>query len=127
MKKQKYTHQFFIKSAPEGLLWNFISDPVLMQRWIADRVTRDGNQFLFEWDGYEERNTLLEAREFFYERFHRDGEPDDTYWELSIGVDELTDDTVLTVTDFALPGEEEDERDVWDTQIQELCRQLGCS
>jgi hypothetical protein len=38
---------------------------------------------------------------------------------------ELTNDIVLEVTDFAEPGEEDDIRELWDSQVDQLRRTCG--
>ena len=48
-----------------------------------------------------------------------------SYFELKIHYNELTTDHTLEVTDFAEPGEEEDVRSLWDSQIETLKRVFG--
>ena len=48
-----------------------------------------------------------------------------TYFELKIHYNELTKDHLLEVTDFAIPGEEEDTRNLWNSQIEILRRICG--
>lgn len=123
MAKEKFTQQYFLRSVPEMLLWDYIATDSGLSSWFADNVSHVGTDYIFEWDGFEEPAVLDAAEEPVFVRFSR---PDDTYWELRISVDELTDETVLTVTDFAEPDETEDEIELWNAQIDQLRESIGC-
>ena len=47
------------------------------------------------------------------------------YFEMKLTQDELTNDLVLEVTDFAEPGEEDEQKELWDMQIDALRRVYG--
>lgn len=125
MAKEKFKVQYFLRSVPEMLLWEYISTDSGLSSWFADSVRHQGDQYIFEWDGYEEAARLDSAEEPVFVRFSRDDD-DETYWELRISVDELTDETVLTVTDFTTPDEKEDDIELWNTQIDQLRESIGC-
>ena len=59
-------------------------------------------------------------------RYHWTEENDKSYFELRISQSELTDGTMLTVTDFAEPDDVEEAKDLWNYQIETLQRILGC-
>lgn len=126
MAKEKFTSQYIIKSAPVPLLWNYISSDSGLEQWFADKVSHEQKHFVFEWNGSSQEATLLESRTYFYIKFRWAEDSSPCYWELRISVDELTDDTILTVTDFAEPDEIEDEQELWDSQIETLKRCIGC-
>ena len=44
---------------------------------------------------------------------------------LRIVYNELTEDIMLEVTDWAVPGEEDEVRDLWDSDIEKLKRVSG--
>lgn len=126
MAKEKITLQYILKSIPEALLWSFISDDAGLSSWYADKVTHIGKRHEFTWDGYTEAADLLDYKDLEYIRFHREDSDEGDYWELRISVDEVTDDTVLTVTDYSEPSEKEDDINLWNTQIEQLKERLGC-
>lgn len=126
MAKEKFTVQYILKSIPEALLWSFISDDAGLSMWFADKVTHTGMKHEFFWDGSSESATIIEYEENHFVRFHRDDDEPGEYWELRISVDELTDETVLTVTDFGEPGEVGDDIELWNSQIDILKDRLGC-
>ena len=54
-----------------------------------------------------------------------DDEDRKSYFELKIIYNELTEDLVLEVTDFAYPDEIEDVKDLWESDIEKLRRVSG--
>ena len=55
-----------------------------------------------------------------------DDETSRAYFEMSISVNEMTDDTTLIVTDYAEPDELDDSKELWETQVDTLRRAIGC-
>lgn len=58
-------------------------------------------------------------------RFHWEEEEEETYFELRIQIDEITNDVALMVTDFAEDDEVEEAKMLWDNQIKDLFISLG--
>lgn len=127
MEKERYSIQFLIKSVPESLLWTYISSAEGLQQWFASSVKVVDGKFYFEWEGSECRTATVKAtdNETFITFHWDDAEPDET-WTLSISVIDLTDDTMLTISDTALPEDVEDDKELWSAQIEELKHTLGC-
>lgn len=126
MDKVKYTVEFSMKSVPIALLWTYLSTPNGLERWFCDTVKQEGKHYTFGWSGSEQEAMLVAMRSYCYMRFHWVDENDKSYFEFRIEVSELTDSINLAVTDFSLPDEVEEARDVWVNQVEELQRQLGC-
>lgn len=115
-----------MKSVPVALLWNYISTPNGLEQWFADEVKHNGKDYSFIWSGSGQDATLLGMRSCCYIRFRWKDDTDHCFFEFKIQVSELTDTTVLVVTDFAEPDEVADSKDLWDSQIETLRRELGC-
>ena len=49
------------------------------------------------------------------------------FFELSIIIDEITDDLSLNITDFCEPGDEEENRLYWENLIENLQIKLGAA
>ena len=83
--------------------------------------------YTFFWDGSEQTAKLLKKKENQFVRFHwLDNEKDDSYFEFTIQVDDLTNDVSLIVTDFAEDEKEQEENTLlWDTQVESLKHALG--
>ena len=89
-------------------------------------MNKTGKTFCFRWGKTETRTAdLINSRTDSFVRFHWKDETDRSYFELRINYNELTNDHSLEVTDFAENGEEEDVRNLWDSQIEQLKRICG--
>lgn len=75
----------------------------------------------------ETRNAeMINSRSESFIRFRwLDEESPKAYFELKIQYNELTTDHLLEITDFAEPGEENDMRNLWDSQIEMMRRAFG--
>ena len=124
--KTKIQIEYALNPASGNILWATISTPSGLQRWFADRVTRDGKIFTFQWGKTELRQAeLINSRQDLFVRFRWRDEHDRSYFELKIVYNELTQDHILEVTDFAEPGEEEDVVNLWNSQIETMRRVCG--
>ena len=126
MAKEKFVIDYSMKSVPVALLWNYISTPNGLEQWFADEVKLNGKDYSFIWSGSGQDATLLGMRSCCYIRFRWKDDTDHCFFEFKIQVSELTYTTVLVVTDFAEPDEVADSKDLWDSQIETLRRELGC-
>ena len=126
MNKEKFVVEYELKSVSPALLWPYIGTKSGLADWFADDVQSDGKQFTFFWNKTSQQAHQIAMRTGLYIRFHwLDDEEAKSYFELKIHYNELTTDHTLEVTDFAEPGEEEDVRNLWDSQIETLKRVFG--
>ena len=69
---------------------------------------------------------VIHSRTNHFIRFHwLDDEEPKSYFELKIVYNELTEDLMLEVTDFAEATEIDDIKDLWDSDIEKLRRVSG--
>ena len=69
---------------------------------------------------------MTASRTGVYVRVHWEEDANErSFFEMRIETSELTGATVLLVTDFALPDEIEDARELWDNEVERLRRRLG--
>ncbi len=126
MDKRKFQLEFPMRSVPVPLLWNYVSSASGLGEWFADEVSVDGKSYRFVWNGQEQTATLLGMRHEQSLRMRWDDAGDRSYFEMRISVNELTDDTTLTIVDFAGPDEIDDSCELWEAQVETLRRVLGC-
>lgn len=126
MEKVKIVMEFDMKSAPVSLLWSYISTANGLQHWFADKVEIRQKDYVFYWNKMPQTAQVVGSRSGVYMRFHWEEEEPRTFFEMRITVNELTDGTMLSVTDFADAGDEEDTRDLWSSQVDSLRRVIGC-
>ena len=121
----KFEIEFVVHASP-SLLFNYISTPSGLSEWYADNVNSRSEKFIFIWDESEEEALLLKKKTDEFVRFKWTySEDDDTYFEMRIVVDELTNDVSLFVIDFAEDDEVEEAKMLWDNQIDDLKKIIG--
>lgn len=126
MDKKKILLEYDFKKVSPSLLWKYISSAVDLAEWFAERVENNGKLYTFYWNKYPQTAQLVGSRVGVFVRFHWTENADDkTFFEMRITTSELTGATMLSVTDFAVPGEEDDQRELWDNEIERLQRKLG--
>lgn len=124
-EKVKIQLEYVINCSPK-VLYNRLSTASGLTEWFAEDVRVRGKKFTFIWEGSEMTAILTIHKENRLVRFNW-VEDEETYFEFRITQDELTGDVSLIVVDFAEPGEEEETRELWDTQIADLKHILGAA
>ncbi|MDR1859960.1 MAG: SRPBCC domain-containing protein [Bacteroidales bacterium] len=124
MPKTQIKLEYSVNCSPT-VLYERLTTPSGLSEWFADDViTSDGKTFIFKWDGDSQEATILQNRDRKMVRFvwvH-----DKTYFEFRVVKHELTGDVALVVIDFAEAGEEAEMEELWNSQIADLKRILGC-
>jgi uncharacterized protein YndB with AHSA1/START domain len=122
--KIKFELEFVIQSSPQ-LLYQYLSTPSGLSEWFADNVNSRGEIFSFIWDGSEEQAKLIKRKSDEFVKFTWVDSEDDTFFELKIIVDEITQDVSLFITDFAEEDELEEAKMLWENQVSSLKQVLG--
>ena len=120
----KYELEFAIRSSV-NILFNCLSTPSGLAEWFADDVNCNRNHYTFIWDGSEQEAELIKMANNYFVKFRWLDYPDDTFFEFRIEIDEITNDVVLHVIDFAEEDEVQEGKDLWTSQIHTLMKQLG--
>tara|TARA_B100001996_G_C18536287_1_gene545091 strand:- start:405 stop:788 length:384 start_codon:yes stop_codon:yes gene_type:complete len=123
--KNIFQIEFPIRSSLR-ILFNQISTPSGLSEWFADNVNLNGKNYTFFWDGDDQEAELLSKKNNQSIKFRWTDEPKDTFFELKIVVDDITQDISLIVTDFAEDEEDEEEAKLlWNKQIEKLRQSIG--
>ncbi|MDR2683758.1 MAG: hypothetical protein LBB53_00040 [Prevotellaceae bacterium] len=126
MEKKLYQCEYVLKGNSLPNIWMSISSRGGLSKWFADDVKKiDENHFRFTWNKQEKDAVIqiFEPNELI--RFHWLDEEEDTFFEFKILKDEVTGTVSLSVSDFALPDEIEDELMLWAYNIENLKRNIG--
>lgn len=115
--------EYVINCSPK-VLYNRLSSASGLTEWFAEDVRVKGKKYTFIWEGMEQRAEMTLHKENRLVRFTW-LEEEDTYFEFRITQDELTGDVSLIVVDFIEPGEEDEAKGLWDTQIADLKHVIG--
>ncbi|MDR1544736.1 MAG: hypothetical protein LBS50_10110 [Prevotellaceae bacterium] len=126
MEKQLYQSEYVLKGNSLPNIWTSISTQGGLRRWFADDVQKlDDNHFRFIWNK-QEKDAVIQA--FVPNdtiRFHWLDEEEGTFFEFKILNDEVTGTVSLSISDFALPDEIDDELLLWTYNIENLKRNIG--
>ncbi|HQW91559.1 MAG: ATPase [Chitinophagaceae bacterium] len=123
-KKVLYTLEYPVRCSP-GILYEFLITPAGLQEWFADKVDERDGQFSFSWNGTEEKAELIDSEEDKFVRFRWDHMGKDEYFEWRIDKSEVTNQTILVISDFADKKEIKDQSQLWEYQVKELFHRLG--
>ncbi len=125
-KSQKYSVEFEIKSSPK-ILYNYLSNASSLEEWFADKVTIREGDFIFHWDGTEQRARIVSKKDnqFIRYKWVTDDKKDESYFQFEIIQDEITGDVALIITDFAEADEKEANTMLWNSQIHSLMHIIG--
>ncbi len=122
--KTQMLMEYGMKSISSQLLWNYISSENGLKQWFADKVKITHKEYEFAWSGTVQRAHLVAMRSGVYLKLRWEGDPNNVFFEMRISKNELTGETMLSVSDFG--DRQDDVRDLWDAQIEVLKRILGC-
>lgn len=123
-KKVLYTLEYPVRCSP-GILFEFLSTPAGLQEWFAEGVDERDGVFSFSWNGTEEYADLVDKELDKFIRFHWTHSAKDEFFEFRIDKSEVTNQTILVVTDFAEKKEIKDQSQLWEYQVKELFHRLG--
>ena len=123
-KKVLYTLEYPVRCSP-GILYDFLRTPAGLQEWFADKVDERDGVFSFSWNGTEDKAELIESEEDKFVRFRWDYMAKDEYFEWRIDKSEVTNQTILVISDFADKKDIKDQSQLWEYQVKELFHRLG--
>jgi uncharacterized protein YndB with AHSA1/START domain len=124
-KKQKFSLEFSVRCSP-AILYEFIATASGLQEWFADYVDEKEGVFYFGWNGNDpESAKVLDRDQDKLIKFQWDYMEKDEYFELRIEKSELSNQTILVVTDFADKKEIRDQSQLWEYQVKDLFHRIG--
>ena len=124
MSKQLYTLEYPVRCSPT-ILYEFLATSNGLDEWFAESVDERGDRFYFGWNGSNEEAEVVDKEEEKFIRFHWANAPKNEYFEFRIDKSEITNQTILVITDFAEKRELKDQSQLWDYQVKELFHRLG--
>ena len=108
------------------MIWKYIGTTAGLSPWFADKVENVDRIYYFYWGKTEKKVAhLISQRNGVYVKFRWDDESQNTFFEIRISYNELTRENTLEIIDFADKDEIEDQKELWNSQIENLRRQSG--
>lgn len=123
-KKIMYSLEFPVRCSPT-ILYEFLSTPVGLQEWFADKVDQRDQMFSFTWNGATDVAEQIEAFENEYVRYRWEYYDEDEFFEFRIEQSPVTNETILRITDFADKFDQKDQERLWNSQVNDLKHRIG--
>ena len=125
MERVKYNMEFLFKASP-AILYKFFTTPSCLVRWFCDEVDIKGDHFIFYWSGSAEEAELIEHEEDKRLRFQWEEDEDgDEYFEFDFSKSPVTGETIVQLTDFCDADEVDDQKQLWESQMEDLRKETG--
>lgn len=122
--KTKFSLEFPIRCSP-AILYEFLSTPNGLQEWFADKVDQREDTYYFTWNGATDEAERVAFTENELVRYRWDYYAADEYFEFKIDQSIVTNETILTITDFADKSDVKDQQQLWDAQVNDLKHRIG--
>jgi len=122
---EKIELEYPIRSST-SVLYDMFSTPSGLSEWFADDVNIKDDVYTFFWDGSEEEARLITKKNNEFIKFHWvEHDEEDTYFEIRIKIDPLTNDVAIVVTDFCDEDDKEETIGLWESQLASLAKRIG--
>lgn len=123
-KKILYTLEYPVRSSPT-ILFDFLASSSALQEWFADTVHDRDGIYTFGWNGTEEKAEVLDQDDNKFIRFRWLNGPKEEYFEFKIDKSDITNQTILVISDFAEKKDIKDQTQLWEYQVKELFHRIG--
>lgn len=124
MARKKFTLEYIIRSSP-SILFEFVTQPTNMAQWFSDYCDSQGDIFIFGWNGSYQRARQAEWLEDDFVKYHWEDSPKDEFFSFKVYKSDISNETILEVTDFADQKEIKDQTFLWDKQVEDLKHVIG--
>lgn len=125
MNREKVVMEFLFRSSP-SIIYQFLTTPSCLVRWFCEGVDISGKSFVFTWSGADEEAELVENVENERLRFKwLDADDPEEYLEYSMSKSPITGETILMITDYCDEGEQDDTRQLWESQLAAMKKEMG--
>lgn len=124
MSRVKIDLEFIFRASP-GILYKFLTAPDCLVRWFCDEIDITGEVYTFTWDGFDEIAEMVDDIEEERIKFTWEDAAEDEYLEFRMYKSDVTNETILEITDYCDDDEEQEQKDLWTSQIQKLRQECG--
>lgn len=124
MARKKYQLEYIIRSSP-SILFEFLTQTNNLAQWFSDYCDSQGEIYIFGWGGSYQRAKQLEWIEDEWVKYKWEDSAKDEYLSFKVYKSEISNETILEITDFAEPKEIPDLTTLWDKQVEDLKHAIG--
>lgn len=131
MVKERINIDHELKSNSATIIWNLISTDAGLSRWLADEVKQEGDVITFLWGETWRHHEIRKARVMekitnqYIRMVWEDEEDENAYMELKMEKSVITNDYILTITDYASPEDVESIKAIWSDNLTRLRQSSG--
>lgn len=116
----------FIFRASPTILYTFMTTPACLVRWYCDEVDITNDVYTFYWSGSSEVAYLLDDIEDERVRFEwEDADDPNEFLEFRMYKSDITNETIVEITDFCDEDETQEVKDLWSTLMIDLRKECG--
>lgn len=119
MRRVSFDCEFIFKASP-AILYKFLTAPDCLVRWFCDGVDITGEVYTFDWEGAEEVAEMIDDIEEERIRFEWEDGEDGEYLEFRMYKSDVTNETILELTDYCDDDEVDEQKDLWAKQMSQL-------
>jgi uncharacterized protein YndB with AHSA1/START domain len=124
MARKKFTLEYIIRSSP-AILFEFLDQPTNLAQWFSDYCDSQGDIYIFGWNGSYQRAKQIEYIEDEWVKYHWEDSPKDEFFSFKVYKSEISNETVLEITDFADQKDIKEQTFLWDKQVEDLKHAIG--
>ena len=122
--RKKFTLEYIVRSSPT-ILFEFVTEPDSMAQWFCDHCDSQDDIFIFGWNGVFQRARQEIMADEEMVKYHWEETKKDEFFSFKVYKSEISNDTILEVTDFAEVKEVKEQSFLWDRQIEDLKHAIG--
>ena len=123
-KRVKIDLEFIFRASPT-IIYNFVTTTSCLVRWYCDEVDITNDTYTFYWTGSNETAHLIDDIEDERVKFKWDHADESEYLEFRMYKSDVTNETILEITDFSDEDEVQETKDLWETLMVELRKECG--
>jgi uncharacterized protein YndB with AHSA1/START domain len=124
MARKRINLEYIFRASP-AIVYTFVTTPECLVRWYCDDVDIVADVYTFYWSDNAEVAYMIDDIEEERVRYRWHNAADNEFLEFRIYKADITNETILEITDFCDEDEEDEIRDLWNTLMVELKKETG--
>jgi uncharacterized protein YndB with AHSA1/START domain len=125
MARVKIDLEYIFRASP-AIIYTFVTSSECLIRWYCDEVDIHKDVYTFDWEGSTEVATMVDDIEEERVRYIKHDAPEpDEYLEFRMYRSDVTNETILEVTEFCDDDEVGEIKDLWNSLMAELRKECG--
>ncbi|MBK8620384.1 MAG: activator of HSP90 ATPase 1 family protein [Saprospiraceae bacterium] len=124
MARKKINLEYIFRASP-AIIYTFVTTPECLVRWYCDDVDINSDIYTFIWSNNAETAYMIDDIEEERVRYKWKNAPDEEYLEFRIYKADVTNETILEITDFCEDDEVQETTDLWNTLMVDMKKESG--